>query len=307
MTFNTGTSEGLVADGDPNGGYTKDQAALSDQYYGDGLAFRAVVEDAVSFFAGVAPEVAFFQEIFYSGDCALIPAEARAGFVCETWTEGDPTVAQLVAGQGYQVACNWGKSDKCAAVKRSFGAFRGCGNDFCLEGLAGSTLEGCGQGARIGRGVIELAQGGTLTIVNVHSSSGFTEEDMACRVRQVEQVFVDLGGGVLPDLPEPAANGPLNLIMGDFNTDPGRMAEGDPSAKRWNDFVGEGLPFAFVSPIGPDAPPSYAGVLNIDHAVSDRLFGSCWTAGLTAGHPAVTTITHFDHKPLVCELQEVEQ
>lgn len=34
-------------------------------------------------------------------------------------------------------ACHSGKPDKCAAVKRSFGSFRGCGDDFCLEGLMG--------------------------------------------------------------------------------------------------------------------------------------------------------------------------
>jgi len=43
--FNTGTSEGIVPENEPNGGYTSQKAAYSDQYYGDGLAFLAVVED----------------------------------------------------------------------------------------------------------------------------------------------------------------------------------------------------------------------------------------------------------------------
>ncbi len=297
--FNTGTSEGTVPENDPNGGYTREKAAYSDQYYGDGLAFGAVVEDARQFLTSLRPEVVFFQEIFYSGDCPSVPAEARAGFVCESWVAGQPTVAQIVVGEGYQVACHVGKSDKCLAVRRDFGTIRGCGADFCLEGLYGSAVPDCGRGARIGRAVIELEGGGTLTAVNVHLSSGFSGEDQQCRVRQVEQIFVDLGDG------QRALSGEINLAMGDFNTDPGRLAQVDPSAQRLNDFAGPDKPFRFVSPVGPDVTPTYANLFNIDHAISDRLVGSCVSPGVSEGHPPVSGIAYFDHHPLVCHLQEV--
>jgi len=294
VTFNTGTSEGL-ADADPDDAYTPQMGVYSDQYYGDGLAWREGIDAVAAFFAEVDPDVVVFQEIFWPGDCPGIPVEAQAGFACEGWAEGDPTVAEAVLGPGWQVMCHVGKPDKCAAVHRRFGSFQGCDADFCLEGMLGSTVTGCGKGARIGRGVIDRVGGGTLTLVNVHGSSGFGLEEQGCRVAQFEQIFVDLGDGA------PAASGEVNLVMGDFNTDPWRLT-GDPSGRRLLDFVGDGKGFHFVSESGPDATPTYAA-FNIDHVVSDALTGSCWHAGVDEGHPAPFEAAYFDHRPAVCALQ----
>ena len=201
-------------------------------------------------------------------------------------------------GAGYQVACNLGKTDKCLAVKRRFGTIRGCAGDLCLDGLAGSRVDGCGSGSRIGRGIIDLPDGGAVTVVAVHGTSGLTAEDQACRARQVEQIFVDFGLG-----DGPAANGTPALILGDFNTDPGRFAPADISAVRWRDFAGPRKPFHFLTPMGPDVPGSYGGLFNIDHVVSDAFEGTCWIAGVTAGHPDVNDFVYFDHKPHVCALE----
>ncbi len=297
VTFNSGTTEGMGHD-DPSGdGYTSAHAAVSDQYYGDGPAWAPAVEATREFFAQVDPDMVVFQEIFYVGECADIPAEARVDFFCENWSPADPTVALLVLGDGWQVGCNLEKPDKCAAVNRRFGTFRGCSEDLCLDGLDGFKVEGCGKGSRVGRGVIDLAGGGILNLINFHGTSGMSAEDQQCRVRQVEQVFVDLGDG------EPGAGGTHNLVMGDLNTDPGRWADFDRSAARWNDFTGDGQAFHFVTEKGPEAPPSYMGLVNIDHVVSDVLEGSCWVAGLNEGHPPVIEETYFDHTPVVCGLQ----
>lgn len=297
VTFNSGTTLGLPHDDAPDDGYTSAEATLSDTHYGDGLAWVPVVEATRDFFATVQPDVVGFQEIFHSGECATIPASAHAGFVCETWSDGDPTVTQVVMGAGYQVACHLEKPDKCLAVKRSFGTFRGCDGDLCLDGLDGSRVDGCGGGSRIGRGVVDLAVGGSITVVNVHGSSGLSPEDRDCRVKQFDQIFVDLGDG------QPGANGSANVIMGDLNTDPGRLAVNDVSAARFAEFVGDGKAFHFVSDVGEGAAPSYGGVLNIDHVVSDLYDGDCWIAGLTDGRPAITDIVYFDHMPVVCTLQ----
>ena len=111
------------------------------------------------FFREIEADVIVFQEIFWSGHCGDVPAEARPDFVCEGWQAGDPTVAQILLGEGYQVACHPGKPDKCAAVNLDFGSFSGCDQAFCLEGLEGLGVEGCGQGARVARGVIVREDG----------------------------------------------------------------------------------------------------------------------------------------------------
>ncbi len=286
VTFNTGTPQ---LAGDP-GTYVKD-------WYGTGLSWRALIDETNVFFADVSPNVALFQEIFHPEDCPNIPPEAKPGFVCETWQPGDPTVVQMVLGDGYQVACNLGKPDKCAAVKKTFGKFQGCDADLCLDGLSGAEVPSCGGGSRIGRGVIERTNGEVFTLVNVHGTSGLAQADQDCRVKQFEQVFVDLGAG-----DGPAANGAQNVIAGDLNTDPVKNAGFDESAQKFSEFVGEGKPFHFVSDVGESAEPSYAGLFNIDHVASDAFVGSCFSAGVTAAHPGVTEMPSFDHHPLVCTL-----
>lgn len=217
VTFNTGTNPGQKHDDPPDDGCGSAQAALSDQYYGDGLAWPCAIADVAAFVARETPDVMAFQEIVPTRDCATIPPAAWPGFVCETWKPGDPSVVQMIVGEGYQVACNTGKPDKCVAVRRSFGTFRGCASALCLDGLAGSSVPGCGGGARVGRGVIELSAGGTLTVVNIHGTSGIAAEDRACRVKQAEQAFAGLSGA---------------LVLGDLSTDPGRFAPSDESATR---------------------------------------------------------------------------
>lgn len=289
VTFNTGTTEGIAQQEDGDG-YGPEQAALSDLYYGDGLAWSAAVQTTRAFLAQVQPDIIAFQEIFWSGACPGIPTEAWPGFVCEAWQQGDPTVAQVILGEGYQVACHPDKPDKCLAVRTARGRFAGCEEDLCLDGLDGFPVEGCGSGARVARGRIEDLD---LTVVGFHGSSGVEAEEQACRVAQVEQVFLDLGDG------RPGADGARNLVLGDLNTDPSRFADFDDSAARWNDFVGEGLPWQWISQVGPDAPGSYGGVVDIDHVASDSFTGECWHGGLD-GQPEPYAYALFDHRPVVC-------
>jgi endonuclease/exonuclease/phosphatase family metal-dependent hydrolase len=135
--------------------------------------------------------------------------------------------------------------------------------------------------------VIDLADGRTLTVINVHGTSGLSESDQRCRVGQLEQVFRDF-----PD-------GERNLILGDFNTDPGRNSDFDVSARYMNEHAGPGKRFGFISAVGPDAPGSYTNLFDIDHVLSDVLRGSCVVAGIDA-EPAVSAIVYFDHKPQIC-------
>lgn len=296
VTFNSGTSEAMGHDAEPDDGYGSQQAAWSDAWYGDGLAWSPAVEATRDFFALVQPDIVVFQEIFHPAACPDIPAEAQADFVCADWQVGDPTVAQQVLGDGWQVMCNPGHDDKCAAVRRSFGSFAGCDEDLCMEGMHGFAVDGCGNGVRVGRAVIELIDGGELTLVNVHGNSGLSTDDEECRAAGVEQVFLDQGNG------SPAVRTAPNLVMGDLNTDPGRWQNLDVSAARWNDFVGESHEFGWLTPVGPDVLPTYNDIVSIDHVASDSLQGDCRAAGLEQGIPAVIDAVYFDHRPIVCGL-----
>lgn len=294
VSFNSGTTLGLPHEASLADGYGARQAELSDQWYGNGLSWSAVIDDVARSLRALSADVVGFQEIFHPEECASIPAEARAGFVCETWAPGDPTVVQRVMGPDYRVACHRGHPDKCLAVKKSFGRVVGCDADLCLDALDGAPIDGCGRGARVGRARLEREDGLILTVVNVHGSSGFDARDTDCRTKQLAQVFRSIDGGAA------AADGEHNLVLGDFNVDPVRLA-GEASADAMLLMVRE-RGFHFVSAIGEDALPTYAGLVNIDHMMADTTSGRCHALGITAGTSSVTRVTYFDHAPLVCAL-----
>lgn len=291
MTFNTGIP---MCEDSADAQYTCDHAAIADDWYGNGLSFVAVMDDTRAFFDATRPDIVGFQEIFHPGNCPEIPPEFHAGFICETWQPGNPTVAQYILGPDYQIACHPGRPDKCLAVRTGFGRILDCDDAVCLDHLNAGVDESCGGGTRIARARIELTGGDRLTVVNIHGTSGRALNDQTCRVAQFEQVFVD----ILDGSGQPAANGDRNIVLGDLNTDPWRGAAVDPSARRWNDFVGTGLAFNQISDTGPQAEPTYANMFNIDHVVSDAFVGSCFTS-------QPTEITAFDHMPVICDLKAV--
>ncbi len=287
VTFNVGTGGATSTDAS---GYGPEQAEVADAWYGNGLAWLPAIEEAAAWLADVDAAVVGLQEVFDIADCAGIPAEAQVGWVCETLDEDPRTVPERLLGPGWQVACHPGQPDECLAISAAFGTLVGCEDGDCSEALEGFEVEGCGSGARVARATVIATDGSERVLVHLHGSSGVDAESQSCRVAQVEQVFVDLGDG------RPGVSGDWNLVLGDLNTDPGRFADWDASAARWNDFVGEGLPFRWLTDVGPDAPGSYGGLADIDHVASDRATGSCTIAGVTEGEP-VSAGGWFDHAP----------
>ncbi|MFN3199250.1 MAG: endonuclease/exonuclease/phosphatase family protein [Bradymonadia bacterium] len=289
VTFNTGSAPELDHDGPPEDGYGPAEAELTDTWYGNGLAWMERVNEAAAFMADLQPDLVAFQEIFHPGDCAEVPSEHHGGFVCDGWSPDQPTVAQRVLGDGWQVACHPGKPDKCVGVHRRLGMWAGCEGALCLEGLTGEGVDGCGRGARVASGVLQLVDGRALTVVSVHGTSGFEAESIQCRRAQVEQALTLAGEGPV-------------VILGDLNTDPGRAAGVDESAGRWVSAVeGEGG-LRFISEVGRDVEPTYAGLFNIDHVLARGLEGACVAAGLPGGPPPVTEAVFFDHVPIICDL-----
>ena len=289
VTFNTGTTPGLAHDADKRDGYTSAEAELSDLYYGDGLAWNVAVDAAARFFEDTQPELIAFQEIFAVQACSSVPQEARRGFVCDGYEPGDPSVAERVLGDAYAVACHPDKPDKCVAVRQDWGQFAGP--------MTGFPVEGCGSGARVAHAEVELTAGGTVDVVSVHGSSGLSGDDQDCRIAQVDQVFVDLGDG------QPGVRGTAHVVMGDFNTDPVRFANADPSAVRWTEFIGDGRPFRWITEVGEQAPRTYQGLATIDHVATDAFVGDCVHPGVTDELPAVLDTLYFDHVPALCALQ----
>lgn len=291
ITFNTGTG---TSPGGDNGGYTPEMSQRSDEFYGNGMAWPPAIAAVKAFFTEHEPDIASFQEIFDPRECAGLPAAATPGFVCETWQEGDPSVAAMVLGTDYQVACNPGHSDKCIGVRKTFGTIAGCTGDDCLSAGVGAEVPGCGKGARLARFDIDLVGGGRIAVLHVHGSSGVAADDKACRKAQFEAGFA------LLEQPD-ALSADARIVLGDFNTDPVRFATSDPSAVALVSLA-EAAGLQFVTATGWDAPATYNGLASIDHVLADRYGGGCWHAGLD-GHPKVLPYVYFDHLPGVCTLE----
>lgn len=281
VTFNTGTTEGLPHD-PAFDGYGEHQAAISDEHYGDGLAWLPALEAVAAFIEAEQPDLIAFQEIFDPADCDTIPTELHAGFVCETWTPDQGHVAELVTGPAYTVSCHPGKTDKCVAVHERLGTVEGP--------MEGREIDGCGSGSRIARLQVPVLG----NVVSVHGSSGLGVEDQECRRQQVEAIF---SGS------EPLVGDGPNLVLGDLNTDPGRWGTIDTSAAAWNDHVGQGAALDWVTDASDSSEPSYQGLVAIDHVASDHWSGSCFTQGVGDTAPIYAGV-YFDHHPVVCSLTE---
>ena len=311
LTFNGGTTDGLPHDlfeGTVRGdGYTSAMAEIADELYENSLSWNPAEAALTRYLAAQRPAIAAFQEIFHDPWCETIPVDPALDFVCRGYSPDRPLQVERLLGPDYQVACAEGQEDNCLGVRRDVGRILDCPLDEpCPGGLAGTgPPDGCSRGARVGRLVVELADGRELVVVNVHGTSGFSGEDMRCRVSQFEQVFVDRGDGT------PAADGERNLVLGDLNTDPLLLEGLDPSATTWVRFVGDPddpddpddpRRFRWISSPEPGADASYLGLVRIDHVVSDVGRGSCFVGGVTGGTEPPTDAIYWDHRPVVCDL-----
>ena len=297
MTFNVGTSTGLPHDlGDD--GYTSEMADIADELYENSLSWNPAEEALRQYLAQLRPAVAVFQENYYDPWCEDIPVDPLLDFVCKDYSPDRPTQLERLFGPDYQVACPSDHPDNCGVVRRDFGTFAGCDDEpFCLEGFFGmAPPSGCTSRARAWSIVINRTTGEDWTLVNVHASSGFKRDVRACRADQIRQIFDDRGDG------QPLANGDVNLVMGDINTDPFLAPIIDESARVWNKHVGEGLPFDYLSADRLGIDPNYALILHVDHVVSDILTGSCIVPGVTQGEGRVMEAIYWDHKPVVCQI-----
>lgn len=297
MTFNAGTTTHLPH-GDGSDGYTDELAEIAADLYSNNLSWNPAEERLAVFLAEERPEVAIFQELFFDPWCEEIEVDPALDFVCQGYVADRSLQIERLLGTDYQIACAIGHPDNCVGVLRSFASLRGCPDDGAwLEGLDGlPPPSGCTGGARVGGVALDLPDGRTFTVVDVHASAGLSQEDMDCRVDQFTQVFEDRGDG------SPAASGPLNLVAGDINTDPFVLAEADPSAAYWAAFTGEGLPFGYLSSSDEDGPATHVTGLRIDQVISDGLTGDCQVVGEGGAPGPLLDAVYWDHAPVLCQV-----
>jgi len=303
VTFNVGTTTNMVHDRDEEegegDGYTGIHAQEVAANYGNNLSWIPAEEALAEYLAQLRPEIIGFQEMFYDPWCEDIEPLDELDLVCEDYSPERPLQVERLLGDEYQVACAFKKPDNCLGVRRDFGRLVGCPeHEVCLEGLEGlGAGQGCSDSARVGTAPVELVDGRILTVVVAHANAGMTLKDQDCRILQFKQIFEDRGDGI------PAACGEANLVMGDMNTDPFLLAEGDPSAAYWNTRVGEGRQFAYVSAAGPEGPATHVTTMHLDHIISDAVDSDeCYVPGVSEGVPPVMETTVFDHRPVVCSV-----
>ncbi len=288
MSFNTGTTP---SKGKRNGGpeeYSRKLAKTSDNYYGNGLAWLPAVAAAKKFITDQNADIIGFQEMFDSRNCSTIPKEFHNSFICEGWRKDAPMVIQQVTSEKYQIACHIHDSEKCIAVKKSFGYIEGCYSDICLDALEGEVIKNCGGRSRVGKAIISSYSGEKYNVIHVHGTSGFKGDDKDCRKKQFSLMF--------NDYPESGNN----IILGDFNTDPNKLKRFDRSAKKLKELA-KANKFKRVN--GSINRQTYAGLVTLDHIYTDSLDRvSCKAYGVSKNTGYILNQPYFDHVPLVCEL-----
>jgi hypothetical protein len=302
MTFNAGTTDSMNHDIDEvNGGgdgYTAAMAEVNAREYSNNLAWGPAERAIAQFIAQRRPEIAGFQETFADVWCEEVHVDPLLDFACRDYHLGRRDQVARICGEDYQVACTESHRDNCVCVRKDFGHILGCDADYCPAGLAGlPPPSGCTKGARVGTIQIERCDGSLITVVNVHAIASLTEKNMACRVDQFKQIFQDRGDGV------PAAHGDVNIVFGDMNMDPFLFIPDDPSAVYWNQWVGEGRPFRYLSADSAGGTPTHVTTMRIDHVISDVLRGHCEVPGETPGVSPVMDSMYFDHRPVVCTVE----
>lgn len=311
LTFNVGTTDNLGHEGDPDG-YSDALSDVNAAFYGNNLAWMPAQARLRTFLDALKPDILAFQELYFDGnctaDCAGIQASDPAlyagacqgeAFACGSWTDGEPITVRRILGPDYAVACAPGHPDNCVAVRKAFGTLRGCADGPCLGGLDGlRPPNGCTSGARVATAVVQVADGPEIAVVDVHTTAG---TNIDCRIAQFQQVFVDRGDG------KPAAFGQHDIVAGDMNIDPFLMdPKYDASVVYWNEHVGDGKPFHYLSSADASGPNTHPySFMKLDHVISNDLQGSCVVLGVSedTSAPLSEGSTYFDHRPVYCTVE----
>lgn len=312
MTFNTGTTDNMDHSYDPDG-YSNTLADLNAEYFGNNLAWLRARIGLRAIVSLMNPDIITFQELFFDPQCDEICEEilglgeypvvcdpTEGEFVCAKWVDAstsDLTVRAAV-GPDYDVVCAPNHNDNCIAVRRGFGTIAHAPDAADVAGVWIDGLDGlpppndCTSGARVATGMVSITNGPEIAVVDVHTVAG---TNVDCRLAQFQQVFDDRGDG------KPATFGEYNIVLGDMNIDPFTFS--DASVSYWNENVGAGKPFHYISSDSIDGPMTHPATFSkLDHVISDNMTGSCVVPGISDGTtaPISADSTYFDHRPVFC-------
>lgn len=302
MTVNTGTTTFLNHDQDeergPGDGYTSAHAEVVSESYSNNLAWIPAETALSDFIQKNKVDVVGFQELYYDPWCRDVQVSPGMDLICEQWKEGGSIQINRILGEDYHIVCASEHLDNCVGIRKSFAAPSPSSLVPCadVEGDDPGPADGCYIGGRTGAVKIDLPDGRTLTVVNLHTFSGATDDTMQRRRDQFKQAFEDKGDG------SPWASDVVNVILGDMNMDPFYWADFDLSAAYWNSRVGEGKLFHYISS-GPEGGEATASMsFRIDHIISDRITGTCVVPGRTPGVEGVLGESFWDHRPILCQV-----
>ena len=263
------------------------------------LCYAATEERLAAAIANLDPDVISLQETVSAAQCAAM-TESDAAKVCfATHTAAIEVQARRLVGAAYTVACDTRAHYECVAIKRTWGAIRGCADgELCIASAVAQTADagaGCDPGFSVSAVTVEPRRGAAFRLVDLHPPSG---KAVACRRAALVDVF---------EGPAALARGNRSLLSGDFNLDP--FAGTDASEDYLRSRVGPGTAFHFHSGTAEHQPPFLTAVYDwplgsftYDHVISNFAAGTCRTLGAAPGTVRLDGGTGTDHRALVCDL-----
>jgi triacylglycerol lipase len=278
------------------------------------LCHLAVEDRIAERIAAIDPDVVALTEVLPPELCDDATVSAASPYnSCSLETQEPPQAVRLL-GEDYAVACADVTPWDCLAVHHRVGSIDACPEGYCGPALETVTApDGCDQGFQGALADVEL-DAIPIRVIVAHPDS--MDED--CRSTHVRAMF--------DHVPQDRET----LLLGDMNLDPYRDSpEDDPSVAVWNEHVGAGGTFAYLSGIAEHDPPyftlvpaesqaldptgevtdgiaiedewAYAGT--VDHVAATRgLGGSCVTLGEAPGTERLDGGGGMDHRALDCRV-----
>ena len=193
--------------------------AICEEYYSNNLCLLDSEQALAAALQQDGPTLALFQELWSrEAWCAAAdrPEEAQTEpFACA----GQGPQLERVLPEGLSWTCSAGYPDNCIAWdSERFVPEIGCTERDCGEQLE-DLSSSCAPPGRIAllEGTLD---GVPTTVVVVHTRAGFTSEERACRVEQLEGLAVRLQ----------ASSAARIVVAGDFNLNPDETAPTDSQA-----------------------------------------------------------------------------